>query len=111
AASDLAGEAPLLRLHRQRRPRGVDDRDQRQAQLVGQPHAPARLAQRRRAHRGQLALLAPVLAEQDARRLAEPGEREQQTWFTLALAGAVEGDHVVGRVPQEPSYPGPLGAT
>ena len=61
----------------QRGPGGVDHGDQRQVELGGQPHPAPRLPQPGRAERA-VAGAAAVLAEHDARRAAEPGQREQQ---------------------------------
>ena len=72
AAGDLAGQPALLGLHRQRGAGGVDHGHQRQVQLGGEPHPAPGLAQRARAERVRLGLPAPVLAEEDARRPAEP---------------------------------------
>ena len=55
-------------------------------------------------------LPAPVLAEEHARRLTEPHQRDQQSGVGLALAGAVERDHVGGGVLQQPAYAGPVAA-
>ena len=41
---------------------------------------------------------------------AEAHQRDQQPGVVLALARAVERDHVGGGVPQQPSYAGPVGA-
>ena len=111
AARDLAGEAALLRLGRQGGARGVDDGDERQAQLDRQPHAPPRLAQRARARAGWV-LVWPRRSwpRKHAAGVAEPGERDQQPGVRLALAGAVEGDDVGGGVPQQSAYAGPVGA-
>ena len=78
AAGDLAGQAAVLGLGRQGGALGVDHGDQRQAQLGGEPEAAAGLAQRLRAHRVVGGLAAPVLAEEHARRLPEPRQRDEQ---------------------------------
>ena len=94
AAGDLAGQPALLGLLGQRGAGGVDHGDQRQPQLGGQPHAAPRGPQRAGAERRLRGLAAPVLAEHDRRRAAEPGQREEQPGVALALAGAVQRHHV-----------------
>ena len=108
-AGDLTGQPALLSLDRERRARGVDDRHQGEVELVGQMHAASRLAQRPRAQRAEERLTSPVLSEQDARRPAEPRQREQQSRIGLALSGAVERDDVGRGVPQQPPHAWPSG--
>ncbi len=103
---DLAGEAAVLRVRRQRRALGVDHGHQRQPELGGETHSPTGLAQRLGAHRVVLGLAAAVLPEEDARRAPEAGQRDQQPRVGLALAGAVQRDDVLGGVAQEPAYAG-----
>ena len=110
AAGDLAGQPAVLGVGGERGALGVDDRHQRQPELGGQPHPAPGLAQRLGTHRVVGGLAAPVLAEEDARRLAEAHQRDQQPGVALALAGPVEGDDVAGGVPQQPSYAGPVRA-
>ena len=110
APGDLAGEATVLRVRRQRGPLGVDHGHQRQPQLAGQPHAAARLAQRLGAERVVGGLAPPVLAQEHAGCLPEPHQCDQQPGVGLALAGAVERYDVGGGVPQQASYAGPVGA-
>lgn len=62
---DLPGETAVLGLRGEGGASGVDDGDQRQLEVGGQPHAPPRLTQRVRTHR-LLDLAAAVLAEEDA---------------------------------------------
>jgi hypothetical protein len=109
AARDLAGEAALLRLGRERRSGGVDHGHQRQPELDRQPHPASRLAQCPGTERVCLGLATPVLAQEDARCVTEARERDQQTGVALALTGAVERDHVGGAVLQQASYAGTLG--
>ena len=103
---DLAGHPALLGLHRQRGAGGVDDGEQRQPELLGEPHPAPRLAQRRRTERRGLGLPAPVLGEQHARGVPEPRQRQHQPGLGLALAGPVEGYDVGGGVLQQPADPG-----
>ncbi len=108
APGDLAGEPALLGLHRQGGPAGVDHGHQRQVQLGREAHPPPGLAQRPGPERVRRRLAAPVLAEEHARRPAEPREGDEQPRVRLALPGAVERDDVRGGVPQQTSYAGTL---
>jgi len=106
AARDLAREATFLGLHRECRAGGVDNRQQRQSQLGGEPHPAACLTQRPRTQRALRGLLATVLTQDDAGRPSEAGEREQQPRIGLPLAGPVERDDVAGGVPEQAAYAG-----
>ena len=106
AAGDLAGEPAVLGIGGERGALGVDHRDQRQPELGGKAEAAPGLAQRPRSHRVVGRLAAPVLAQEHARRLAEPRQRHQQPGVLLALAGAAERDDVGGGVPEQAAYAG-----
>ena len=75
-------------------------------ELTGETHPTPRLAQRRRSHRPVLGLAAAVLSEDDARHLAEAGQREQEAGVGLARPGAVERHDVACGIPQQPAYAG-----
>ena len=66
APGDLAGECALLGARGQVGARGVDHRDEREAELLGQAYPALRLAQGGRPHRLPR-LVAAVLADEDAR--------------------------------------------
>ncbi len=109
-AGDLAGQAAVLGVGGEGGALGVDDRHERQPELGRQPHPAPGLAQRLGSHRVVGGLAAAVLAEEDARRLAEARERDQQPRVALALPGPVEGYDVAGGVAQQPSYARPVRA-
>ena len=73
AARDFTGQPTLLGLRRQRGPRRIDHKHQRQSQARGQRHAAAGLAQRRRTDQSSDD---PLLAEDHSRLSAESGQRQ-----------------------------------
>src|SRR6185295_4289536 len=90
APCDLSGQSSFLGLLGQRSPRGVNQGDQREGQLRGQPHASAGLSERPGSERRLVRLAVPVLSEQHTWQVTESTERQAQSRVVLTLASSVQ---------------------
>ena len=101
--------APSSACDRELGARGVDDRDQRQPELLGQPHAAAGLAQRGRPHRGRAASGAtgPGRPARTAARRA--GSASRARLASCSPSSVPLSRTVLGRaVPQQVAYAEPV---